>query len=108
MPVAPVATPSSSTLAADDARAAACETLVDLLRFRAETSPDRVVYRVLPGDNKVEQRITYAELDRRAKAIATRIRRTAARGERALLLIPPGLDYVAAYFACLCAGVIAV
>ena len=94
--------------AADDVRAAGCETLVDLLRFRAETSPEQVVYRFLPGDTKPEQRISYRALDRRAKAVAARIAETAQRGDRALLLIPPGLDYVAAYFGCLYAGVIAV
>src|SRR5437773_5787920 len=94
--------------AADDVRAAGCETLVDLLPFRAETSPEQVVYRFLPGDTKPEQRITYRALDRRAKEVAARIAETAKRGDRALLLIPPGLDYVAAYFGCLYAGVIAV
>lgn len=101
-------TSSSSPAAGDDARAAGSETLVELLRVRAESSPDRVVYRFLPGDAKPEQRTTYAELDRRARNIASRIRERAGRRERALLLVPPGLDYVAAYFACLYAGVIAV
>src|SRR5688572_24887009 len=96
-------------LAVGDAlRAAGCETLVDLLRLRAETTPDRVVYRFIPGDNKPEQRISYGQLDRRARSIAARIRETAGAGARALLLIPPGLDYVAGYFGCLYAGVIAV
>lgn len=81
---------------------------MDLLRFRAETIGDRVVYRFLPGDAKLEQRITYRELDCRARGLATRIGETAKPGDRALLLVPPGLDYVAAYFACLYAGVIAV
>lgn len=111
MPLVPPGAASSSPIryaATDEVRAAGCETLVDLLRFRAESSADHVVYRFLPGDNKAEQRITYRELDRRAKTLALRIGRAAKRGERALLLVPPGLDYVAAYFACMYAGVIAV
>lgn len=100
-------TPSPAR-SADDVRAAGCATLVDLLRFRAESAPERVVYRFLPGEHKAEQRISYAALDRRAAAIAATIAETARPGERALLLIPPGLDYVAAYFGCLYAGVIAV
>ena len=95
-------------LSDDDARASACTTLVELLRFRAAASPDRIVYRFLPGDGKPEQRISYAELDRRAAGLAARIRETARPGDRALLLVPPGLDYVAAYFACLYARVVAV
>ena len=66
------------------------------------------MYRFLPGDAKPEQRISYRDMDRRAKAVAARILETAKRGDRALLLVPPGLDYVAAYFGCLYAGVIAV
>src|SRR5262245_16244451 len=92
----------------DDLRASACETLVELLRLRTELTPDRVVYRFIPGENKPELRITYAQLDRRARNIAARIHETAGSGARVLLLIPPGLDYVAAYFGCLYAGVIAV
>lgn len=110
MSATPVAAKSApGHLAVDDeVRVAGCETLVDLLRLRAEVSPHRVVYRFLPGDNKPEQRITYGQLDQRARSIAARIRETAAKGARALLLIPPGLDYVAGYFGCLYAGVIAV
>ena len=93
---------------ADDAIAARCSTLVELLRLRADATPQRVVYRFLAGDGKAEQGITYRELDRRARSLAARIRETADAGSRALLLVPPGLDYVAAYFGCLYAGVIAV
>jgi 8-amino-7-oxononanoate synthase len=96
------------TLAADDRAAARCGTLVELLELRAGQSPDRIVYRFLPGDGKAELRITYAELDRRARALAGRIAEVAAVGDRALLLVPAGLDYVTSYFACLYAGVVAV
>ena len=102
------ATLQSVDTSEDDLRAARCTTLVQLLRLRADLSPDRVVYRFLPGDNKPEQRITYAMLDRRARSLAVRIRETARKGSRALLLVPPGLDYVATYFGCLYAGVVAV
>lgn len=108
MPPARSSATSPQRSSADEALAAGCETLVDLLRFRVDASPDRIVYRFLPGDRKPEQRITYRDLDRRARAVAARITETAKRGDRALLLVPPGLDYVAAYFGCLYAGVIAV
>ena len=104
-----VRAPRSASGTDDDARAiTGCETLVDVLRVRSSGSPDRVVYRFLPGDNKPEQRITYLELDRRARSIAARIREVALPGARALVLVPPGLDYIAAYFGCLYARVIAV
>ena len=52
--------------------------------------------------------MTYAELDERARAIAVELQRLDLLGERAMLLYPPGLEYVAAFFGCLYAGVIAV
>lgn len=105
----PVARPDVSLKStADDIRAAACETLVDVLHFRARTSPDRILYRFVPGESKPELAMSYRDLRDRALSLAARITEYAKPGDRALLLIPPGLDYITAYFACLCAGVIAV
>lgn len=55
-----------------------------------------------------EQRISYRELDRKARAMASSLQLFGAPGEPALLLLPPGLDYVVAIYACLYAGVAAV
>ena len=88
--------------------AARCETLIDLLRLRATENGAQGAFRFLPGEKRGEQRITYGELDRRARSLAVSISERTARGDRVLLLVPPGLDYIASYFACLYAGVIAV
>jgi 8-amino-7-oxononanoate synthase len=95
-------------LSDSDRRAASSRTLLELLRVRASEDGTQRAYRFLPGEKRGEQRITYAELDERARAIAVAIAERARRGNRALLLVPPGLDYIAAYFGCLYAGVIAV
>ncbi|HEX7939380.1 MAG TPA: AMP-binding protein, partial [Gemmatimonadaceae bacterium] len=108
MSATPSAFSSHRPVRTDDVRAAGCETLVDLLRFRVSQRPDFPVYRFLPGDRKPEQVITHRQLERRALGIATRIAEVAKPGERVLLLVPPGLDYVVAYYGCLYAGVIAV
>jgi amino acid adenylation domain-containing protein/thioester reductase-like protein len=47
-------------------------------------------------------------LDQRARAIGSWLESFGATGERALLLYPPGLDYIASFFGCLYAGVTAV
>ena len=52
--------------------------------------------------------ITYGELDERARALGARLQSEGAAGERVLLLYPPGLDYVVAFFGCLYAGAVAV
>ncbi len=51
---------------------------------------------------------SWRDLDGRARSIAGRLQELGYAGERALLLFPPGLDFIAAFFGCLYAGVVAV
>nr|VFJ91614.1 MAG: myxalamid-type polyketide synthase MxaB [Candidatus Kentron sp. LFY] len=83
-------------------------TLLELLRYRAEAQPDKTAYTFLRDGETEEASFTYAQLDRQAHAIAARLQDITTPGERALLLYPQGLDYIAAFFGCLYAGVIAV
>jgi acyl-CoA synthetase (AMP-forming)/AMP-acid ligase II len=84
-------------------------TLVDLLRWRAAHQPSQRAYTFL-GDGGAEERsVDYGELDLQAQAIAARLQTLGvASRERALLLHPPGLEYIAAFLGCLYAGVLAV
>lgn len=82
--------------------------LLELLRSQAVDEPDRLMYRFIQDDDSDVATITVFELDRQARAIAAWLESFNASGERALLLFPPGLDYIAAFFGCLYAGVIAV
>lgn len=84
------------------------QTLVELLRCRAEERPDALAYVFLEHGEAPGPSLTYGELDARARAIGARLAELSACGERALLLYPPGLDYVAAFFGCLYAGAVAV
>ncbi|HTK06061.1 MAG TPA: amino acid adenylation domain-containing protein, partial [Ktedonobacteraceae bacterium] len=96
---------SSTDLIGLDAR---FTTLVEILRERARHQPEQRAYTFL-GDGEVEEAgITYAQLDYRARAIAALLQEYTHANERALLLFPPGLDYIAAFLGCLYAGVIAV
>ena len=85
-----------------------CRSLVDVYRLRAERQPDVVGYRFLPGGGAPELELTYAALDRRARAIANALVERARPGERAILLFTPGLEYITAFVACLYAGIVAV
>jgi acyl-CoA synthetase (AMP-forming)/AMP-acid ligase II len=82
--------------------------LVALLRFRAERQAGQTLYTFLADGQGDETSITYGELDRRARAIAVALSRRGLAGERALLVYPSGLEYMAAFFGCLYAGVVAV
>jgi len=84
-------------------------TLTELLDQRARGLPDAVGYTFLADGEAAQDRMSYAELQRRAGRIAGLLRGAGAEpGQRALLLLAPGLDYVAAFFGCLYAGVVAV
>lgn len=83
-------------------------TLVDLLRWRSEHNADQLAYRFLREGEADEITLTYQALDRQARAIAVLLSELHCTGKRALLLYPPGLDYIAAFFGCLYAGVVAV
>jgi amino acid adenylation domain-containing protein len=79
-----------------------------MLRARAEERPGQVAFTFLADGQTEAGRLTYAALDARARAVAIALRAAVAPGERALLLFPPGLDFIAAFFGCLYAGVVAV
>lgn len=85
-------------------------TLTSLIDRNVANVGDTVAYRFLDfsrseGD-AVE--VTWAQLDVRMRAIAARIQQSVMRGDRVAILAPQGLDYVAAFFAALKAGTIAV
>lgn len=83
-------------------------TLIDILRRRATCQGDQNAYTFLPEAGSEEKHITYRELDRQARSIGAWLQSAGAGGERVLLLLPPGLDYIAAFFGCLYAGAVAV
>ncbi|MEU6256259.1 fatty acyl-AMP ligase [Streptomyces sp. NPDC047043] len=76
----------------------------------ASQQPDRTAYRYLvTGDCDGEiQDISYGQLARRSQAIAAWLQERGLAGSRAMLLYPPGLEFVPAFLGCLAAGVIAV
>jgi acyl-CoA synthetase (AMP-forming)/AMP-acid ligase II len=80
--------------------------LIDILSGRAQDRPDRQAYIFLENGETESGSLTYGELDRQARAIAARLQTW--QGERALLLYPSGLEFIAAFFGCLYAGVVAV
>ncbi|UXJ55658.1 non-ribosomal peptide synthase/polyketide synthase [Pseudomonas citronellolis] len=82
--------------------------MAQALRQRAGTQPDRLALRFLAEDGAGDLVLSYAELDRRARCIAAALQARAGQGERAVLLFPSGPDYVAAFFGCLYAGIVAV
>ncbi len=86
------------------------ETLLALIRGRARELSNAVAFTYLadgetetPGDV-----LSYLDLDKQARRVAAALQASAQPGDRAILLYPPGLDYICAFFGCLYAGVTAV
>ncbi len=85
-----------------------CGSLVDLLCLRARLEGDRRAKSFLPATGGPAIHRTYSELHRAALSMAAHLASTAAPGDRALLLYPPGLEFTEAFFGCLYAGLVAV
>ena len=82
--------------------------LVTLLAQRAETQPDDPAYLFLSDRGAEETALTFRGLYEAAQALAVRLTRIARPGDRAILVFPPGLEFLVAFFGCQIARVIAV
>ena len=82
-------------------------TLIELLCDRAAHQSRQCAYTFLVDGETQEKTLTYWELDQQARTIAAQLQFLKASGERALLIYPPGLEFIAAFLGCLYAGVIA-
>jgi acyl-CoA synthetase (AMP-forming)/AMP-acid ligase II len=82
--------------------------LPEIVTSHAERRPHGLAYTFLESGERDSSQLTWASLDRRIGNLATAMRREVPRGARVLLLFPPGLDFVPAFFASIAAGVIAV
>src|SRR5437879_6581011 len=82
--------------------------LVAVLEHRAATQGDERALVFLTDRGAEEAVLTFRELHDAANAVAKRLAAIAKPGDRALLVFPPGLEFVIAFFGCLIARVIAV
>ena len=73
----------------------------------AERTPDAVAFRFLPAGGEPKA-LSFAALNRQVDIIASALASRQEPGSRALLVFKPGLDFIAAFVACLRAGVVAV
>jgi amino acid adenylation domain-containing protein len=85
-----------------------CSTVVELLRYRSIEQANTEAFTFVYDGEAQAATLTYQELDRHSRAIASQLQTLGLSGERALLLYPPGIDYLPAFFGCLYAGLVAV
>ncbi|WP_018308015.1 non-ribosomal peptide synthetase [Acetobacter aceti] len=81
---------------------------IDVLSRRASAQSASIAFSELDAMLDVQASLTYAELDTQARKVAVSLLKRSSRGARCLLLYPPGIDAVVAFFGCLYAGILPV
>jgi len=82
--------------------------LADVFIARCEGAPDSPIYVDLDDEGRPASALTGRALVRRAAVFADRLGEASRLGDRILLLLPPGLDFVVAFWGCVLAGRVAV
>lgn len=83
-------------------------TLVELLQWRALYQPEQLAFRFLQDGEAESDSLNYQVLDRQARIIGAWLQDLGYSNKPVILLYPPGLEFITAFFGCLYANVIAV
>uniref|UniRef100_A0AAY4ACQ2 DMAP1-binding domain-containing protein n=1 Tax=Denticeps clupeoides TaxID=299321 RepID=A0AAY4ACQ2_9TELE len=80
--------------------------LSEVLQWRAQTTPDHVLYTLLNSRGGVATSVTCLQLHKRGEKIAALLaeRGQLQDGDHVALVYPPGIDLIAAFYGCLYAG----
>ncbi|CAM5410439.1 non-ribosomal peptide synthetase [Streptomyces spiroverticillatus] len=81
---------------------------ISAIAATAAADPDRTAFEFSGKEDEAAERLTYGQLDLRARAVAARLQRLGLTDRPVLLLQPPGLDYVVSFIGCLYARAVAV
>lgn len=83
--------------------------MVEILEAHVASRPDARAFVFLSERGDVEAELTFAALFARARALAGEMLDRGGRpGDRALMVFPPGLDFIVALFGCFLAEIVAV
>src|SRR5688572_26725059 len=84
------------------------QTITEVLDHRSQTDAKKLAFIYLNSSLAESNSLTYGQLAERAKTIACYLQQFDIKGKTVLLLYPPGLDFICAFFGCFYAGAIAV
>lgn len=84
------------------------DTFIEVFEKNCQRFPNKVLYYFLEDGFNETSRVTYLEMNTRAKAIAGYLQQFYKKGDRALLLFPPGIEFIASLMGCFYAGIIGV
>lgn len=87
-------------------------TIVDILKYRARESPNKILYRFIIDDQGHIDELSYMQLEQNAARLGAellnKIDIQSTIRPRAVILCKPGIAYLNAFFSCLYANIIAV
>ncbi|MBB2487697.1 AMP-binding protein [Mitsuaria sp. WAJ17] len=81
---------------------------VALLRAQAARRPEHAALVFLPDGEREGARLSYAQLDQRARGLAAALQAQGLQDRHVLLMLPSGVHYVLGFLACLYAGAVPV
>lgn len=84
------------------------KTIVSKIQTQSIKTPYKPAYFFLEDNQAKHSVLTFGELDRKARAIASYLQSNCKMGERVLLIYTAGLEFISAFLGCLYAGMIAV
>ncbi len=85
------------------------DTIVSIAQQRASKHPDWNYITFLEDGDALEAKLSYGELNQSAKKVAGWLQNQGlSKGDRALVLLPNGLEFVQIFYGCLYSGVLAV
>lgn len=84
------------------------DNLLDILKESALASPEDNAFLFLSENGTKEEYLTYGELYRKVRAIAKFLIQKNLCKAKLLMIYPAGLEFIAAFLGCLCAGVVPV
>ncbi len=86
----------------------ALHNLAELFEVCCRRKPQGLAYGFVRDTLELESQLTYGELERTVRSLTGHLARRARPGTRVLLLYPPGIDVVCAFWSCICAGLVPV
>lgn len=84
------------------------KSLVDMLSYRAEHSSSDVKIEFLNDSGQLENGLTYQQLDHSSRQIAVHLSDADCSFKNIIILCPPGIEYIKAFFGCMYAGAVPV
>ncbi len=79
--------------------------LVDMFETTSARHADKVIYYYLDDGLNETSRITFREMNARAKSIAATLQKDFRKGDRALMLFPSGIEFIVSLFGCFYSGI---